>query len=502
VDHVSLDMLVYFLLGFLTLLIYGLIKYYRWVGMYPKGALFPLPFVGNFFEIDFKAEYKSLKRLGKLNNGMYTTFAPIPVIHITDPEILKEAFVDNGEDFVGRPENETLQDVFTLAPNAGVINSNGGPWRENRRAAISIMRDFGMGKNVMEEQVRSSVADYISFLDGIEDREYANLRWPIQVMVANIINDVLFGFRYKYDECQPLMDYVEGFNKMLLGITDNKLLLLALVFPRIRNWPVIGWHSVGKSKAQFLKIGEYIVTNVDGCLKNYNIEDEPTCFVQAYKQKMGQSEYLDAPNLLATCSDFFLAGMETTTTTLRWAMLFFAVNQEAQEKLRQEIHDVVGKDRLPEMADQPKMIYARACVLEVQRRANILQTNLQRVAQRDVQIRGQTIPKGAWVNGDIHYLMADEALFENPEDFRPERFIAKDGKSLRKDLVDFTLPFSIGKRVCAGEGIARVELFLGLTATFQHYRLSPCEGAKVNLEPLVTGMILQPHEQRLRMEKA
>ncbi|GMS86328.1 hypothetical protein PENTCL1PPCAC_8505, partial [Pristionchus entomophagus] len=71
--------------------------------------------------------------------------------------------------------------------------------------------------------------------------------------VANIINDVLFGFRYKYEECQPLMDYCEGFKNILLGMTENKLLMLALVYAPIRHWPVIGRHAVGKSRDQFQK---------------------------------------------------------------------------------------------------------------------------------------------------------------------------------------------------------------------------------------------------------
>ncbi|GMS92942.1 hypothetical protein PENTCL1PPCAC_15117, partial [Pristionchus entomophagus] len=209
----TLAMVLYFLLGTLTLLVYCLIKYYRFIARYPKGP-FPLPFIGNFIEIDAKALHNSFRQFGKQHNGIYTLFTPIPFVQITDPDILREAFVEKGEDFVGRPENEVHQEAFTMAPNSGVINSNGDAWRDNRRAAISIMRDFGMGKNVMEEQVRSSVADYISQLDSIEDKDHANLRWPIQVMVANIINEVLFGFRYKYDDCQPLMEYVEGFNKV------------------------------------------------------------------------------------------------------------------------------------------------------------------------------------------------------------------------------------------------------------------------------------------------
>ncbi|GMS82559.1 hypothetical protein PENTCL1PPCAC_4734, partial [Pristionchus entomophagus] len=356
----------------------------------------------------------------------------------------------------------------------------------------------GMGKNLMEAQVASSVAEYIAHLDSIPDKEHANLRWPIQVMVANVINELLFGFRYKYDDCQPLMDYVKGLNEMLENTSVG--LILAMISPRIRHWPIIGWYCVGRFRAKQEKLNEFIVRHVNRTLEDYCVEDEPTCFSHAYKQKMGQNEYLNQTNLMGTSADFFLAGMETTTTTLRWAMLFFAVDQEAQDRLRKEILDVVGNDRLPTMADQQKMPYARACVLEVQRRANILQANIVRVAERDVVIRGQKIPKGTWVNGDIHFIMANDPVFSNPEEFRPERYLHEDGTTLRKDLVEHTVAFSIGKRVCAGESMARVELFLGLTATIQRYRITPCEGAEIDLAHS-PGAILQPKEQELCIRK-
>ncbi|GMS92975.1 hypothetical protein PENTCL1PPCAC_15150, partial [Pristionchus entomophagus] len=190
-----------------------------------------------------------------------------------------------------------------------------------------------------------------------------------------------------------------------------------------------------------------------------------------------------------------------TTTTLRWAMIIFASHPEIQEKLRQEVHAVVGKDRIPFMADQPKMPYARACVLELQRFANILATNVQRVAVRDVEINGTVIPKDTWVNADIHYIMTHDPLFENPEEFRPERYIAEDGKTLKKDLVERTIPFSIGKRVCAGEGMARVELFLGLTSTFQHFKISPRPGHPIDLSSISAGAVILPKPQKLRIHR-
>ncbi|GMS93951.1 hypothetical protein PENTCL1PPCAC_16126 [Pristionchus entomophagus] len=468
-------MFVLLLLGGVSLLIYSIIRYYQYTALYPKGPT-PLPFIGNFFEFDFKAQHKSFNRLGKEQNGIYTLFTPIPYVQITDFQIIKEAFVDKGDDFVDRPANKVIQEAFSFAPNAGVINSNGDNWREQRRIAITILRDFGMGKNLMEEQV----------------------------MVANIINETLFGYRYKHEECQPLMKYVGDFGIFIDHLSDSKGMLLGMGFPFLTNLPIIGWYTFGRFQSAMrkpcCKINEYIVENVERSLKNYNVDDEATCFVHAYKQRMAQNEFLDMDNMMGCCSDFFLAGQETTTTTLRWAMLIFAKHPEIQEKLRQEVHRVVGKEHNPFMADQQKMLYARACVLELQRFANILQTNVQRAAVRDVEIRGQIIPKGTWVNADIHYLMANDPMFENPEEFRPERYIAEDGKTLKKELVERTIPFSIGKRVCAGEGLARVELFLGLTSTFQHFKISPRPGHAIDLEPK-PGQIFLPKSQKLCIQR-
>ena len=68
------------------------------------------------------------------------------------------------------------------------------------------------------------------------------------------------------------------------------------------------------------------------------------------------------------------------------------------------------------------------------------------------RFQGVKIPKDTFVNGDIHQIMAHDPLFVKPEEFNPDRYLMEDGKTLNKDLVDRTIPFSIGKRQCAGEG--------------------------------------------------
>ncbi|KAF8356049.1 hypothetical protein PRIPAC_97672 [Pristionchus pacificus] len=449
------------LIGLATALIYGLYRYYTMVSRYPRGPM-PWPIIGNMFQQDFARQHLTSIKFAPSFDGVFTLYTPGPVVYLTDYVALREAFVERGDDFAGRPDNIVMEELLI---------------------------DFGMGKNLMEEQVLSSVREYLDALDKIENKEKVDLCWYIQLMVGNIINETLFGYRYKYDDCAQLINYVEDFQKWIGDLAKSPEFVVGFVAPVLLKIPFIGYHCLYKHRDNMRKICQYIVDNVQRCMDGYKSDDEPTCFVHAYKQRMPNNSFLDDDNLVSTCNDFFLAGHETTTTTLRWAVLHLAMNQETQENLRREVHAVVGRDRLPRMADKSKMIYTQATVLEVQRMANILGLNLAHRTTRDTVVKGHRIPKDTMVNGDIHYVMARDPHFVNPE---------------RLDLADRVVAFSLGKRACAGEvtvySLARVELFLGLTATVQNYHILPRDGEPIDFEPLPMN-ILQPKDQYIRLEK-
>ncbi|GMR46928.1 hypothetical protein PMAYCL1PPCAC_17123 [Pristionchus mayeri] len=468
-------MLLAIVIALFSSLVYACIQYYRYVARYPKGP-FPLPFIGNHGVVDFERQHTGFERISKDFNGICTIFTPSPLVHLRDYELIKEAFIENGDDYIGRPQNKMFE-MFAFAPNGGVINSIGDNWREQRRTALSILRDFGMGKNVQETLVQSAITDMLDYLDEMKDRTNVDMHWPIQVMIVNVVNEIMFGFRHKYAESGPLLKF------LLDRIFSSKLMFLGISLPFLVDLPFIGWH-----------VQQFVIDNIHRALDGYSTDDEPSCFAQAYKQRMLTNKALDEGNLYAVCSDFFLAGMETTMTTLRWAMVLMAKHQQIQDRLRAEIHSVVGTNRLPSLNDQNNMPFSRACVLEVQRCANVLSNNVYRETR-------QSIPAGTMVNADIHHVMAHDPLFVHPEKFNPQRYIAEDGNTLRKDLIERTIPFSIGKRSCAGESLAKVELVLCLAAMVQHYRILPCEGVEIDLEPLARGL-LRPRDQNLRLEKA
>ncbi|GMT23770.1 hypothetical protein PFISCL1PPCAC_15067, partial [Pristionchus fissidentatus] len=472
-------------------LLYYIFTFYQNVSKYPKGP-FPLPFIGNLLMLKSRNLHDNIRELSSQFGPIFTLFIPMPMVVIADYEGVKEAFVVKGDDFVDRPD-QVVDKRFMFCENQGVINSNGQSWRENRRHAISILRDFGMGKNLMEEQVKLSITEYLRCLSKIEDKSKVDMRWPIQLMVANIINETLFGYRYDYDNCDPLIDYVVAFNKLITDLSSSLLRFFAIKFKWVRHIPIIKYYAVDRH------IMSYIRDNVDNAMKKFESDKESECFVHAYAKKLGTNSYLTKENLYATCSDFFLAGQETTTTTLRWAMLLLAANQDKQDKIREEILRVIGPSRLPSMADKRLLPYTTAAVHEVQRRANILMMNVARKTSVDTQVMGHKIPAHTFVNGDIHQIMAYDPLFENPQEFRPERYLCSDGKTLNKEVVDRTVPFSMGRRQCAGEGLARVELFLGLATTIQHYRISPSSEGPIDLTPQL-NVILLPKPQKIKLE--
>ncbi|PIO67321.1 unspecific monooxygenase, partial [Teladorsagia circumcincta] len=374
--------------------------------------------------VNIRKLHEEYEEYTKIYGSVFTVWLPKPYVVITDYDLVKEAFAKKGDDFGGRSgifPDTLLQNV----DNGGVIFSQGENWKEQRRAALHILRDFGMGKNLMEEQVLLSAQDLLNILSSTDNKEEINLRWPIQ--------------------------------------------------PR-----------------------QTIREDIERALASYSVDQEPECLVQAYYQRMQTNPNLNQENLLNVCMDFFLAGMETTTTTLRWSSLFLAAHPHIQDKMRAEILSVIGREGKPTSSHKANLPYTNAVIQELQRCANIVPINVTHRTVRDTSVGSVRIPEDTLIIGDIHYIMANSPVFEDAQKFRPERFLMEDGVTPNKKTVEQLCPFSVGKRQCAGEALARVELFIGVVTLLQNYKIEPCKGRTIDLEP-VFASVLFPKEQPLRL---
>lgn len=201
--------------------------------------------------------------------------------------------------------------------------------------------------------------------------------------------------------------------------------------------------------------------------------------------------------LLMTMADIWVAGMETTVTTLKWALLFMVHYPEVQRKVQAELDRVVGKDRHVTMADKPNLLYTSATVVELQRCANILPINVQHRVFEETTLNGLVIPAGTTVLPQIHTVHRDPKLFPNPEKFDPERFVDKSHEKLVN--TDNVMAFGVGKRACLGESLARMELFLIFATLMQKFTFSIPEGQPLpSLEPRF-GIALTPEKYEVEI---
>lgn len=199
----------------------------------------------------------------------------------------------------------------------------------------------------------------------------------------------------------------------------------------------------------------------------------------AFLLKENRAAGFDVENLCICTLDLFVAGTETTSTTLYWGLLCMIKYPEIQAKVQEEIDRVVGGERQPSLSDKDKLPYTNAVIHEIQRIGNIVPINLARVVGETTQIGKYSIPKGTLVTSNLTSVLFDESEWETPHSFNPNHFLDAEGKFRRRDAF---LPFSIGKRVCLGEQLARMELFLFFSSLLQRFTLSAPAGVEPSLD--------------------
>ncbi|KAH7718335.1 Protein CYP-33E1 [Aphelenchoides avenae] len=173
--------------------------------------------------------------------------------------------------------------------------------------------------------------------------------------------------------------------------------------------------------------------------------------------------------LRGMCNDLFVAGQETTSSTIAWGFTYILLAPEVQKRLHEELDRVVGSNRMITMEDRSQLHYLNAVIMETQRLCNLVPQNLLHRTTRDVVVDGYHLPKGTTIVPQMSCTHFDENIFPNPKHFDPLRFLDQNGRF--KPMAE-VFPFSIGKRQCLGESLARMELFLFFANLLNNFKFS------------------------------
>lgn len=156
-----------------------------------------------------------------------------------------------------------------------------------------------------------------------------------------------------------------------------------------------------------------------------------------------------------------LAGTDTTSATIEWAVSLLLNHPDVLRKARVEVASYVGDDRLADETDLPKLNYLQCIVNETQRLYPVAPLLVPHISSNDCTVGGFDIPCGTMLLPNVWAIHRDPKVWDNPTSFRPERF--ENGESHTYTF----LPFGVGRRQCPGVALANRVLTLCLAALIQ-----------------------------------
>nr|XP_016509595.1 PREDICTED: cytochrome P450 81D11-like [Nicotiana tabacum] len=157
----------------------------------------------------------------------------------------------------------------------------------------------------------------------------------------------------------------------------------------------------------------------------------------------------------------FIAGTETSSTTIQWVIRLLVAHPDTLYKLRADIDNKVGNKRLLNESDLNKLPYLYCVVNETMRLYPPVPLLLPHFSTEDCIVGGYDVPKNTLLFVNAWAIHRDPKVWEEPDKFKPERFEATEGETERFNYK--FVPFGMGRRACPGAdmGLRAVSLALG-----------------------------------------
>ncbi|XP_075892751.1 cytochrome P450 2G1-like [Nelusetta ayraudi] len=478
-----------------TLAVAGIILALLWFGRKKRQRLppgpFALPLIGNLPQLEKEAPFKSFTELSKTYGPVMTLYLGWQrTVVLVGYDAVKEALVDQADDFTGRGP---LPFLMKVTNGYGLGISNGERWRQLRRFTLTTLRDFGMGRKGMEEWIQEESKHLSDHIETLKGKPF-DPTFLLSCAVSNVINCMVFSQHFSYDDKQfrkllETISEVIRFNSGFLGQMYN-------VFPWIMEHLPGPHHKIFKHVEELKVFIKMKIQDHKETLDPSSPRDYIDCFLIRMEQEkdIPTSEF-NYDNMVATVMNLFLAGTETSSSTIRYALSILIKNPDIQERMQTEIDSVIGEDRSPKMEDRKSLPFTDAVLHEVQRFLDIVPFSLPHYALKDISLRGYTIPKNTVIIPLLHSVLKEKKQWATPTTFNPQHFLDHNGNFKKNSAF---MPFSAGKRACVGESLARMEIFMFLVSLLRQFTFSCSEGPdSINLIPEYSGFANIPRRYHI-----
>ncbi|XP_066264682.1 cytochrome P450 3A11-like [Branchiostoma lanceolatum] len=484
--------LTWILAGILPVLFY--LYYIRPLSLFKKMGVpgpRPWPVIGDFFGQMKRGIWnpdhhvKMLREYGEVY-GLFS--GSMPVLFVSDPEMLREILVKQFHNF-SRRNNEGMT-LNTTPSGRYLLNLDGDDWKNVR---TTLTPAFSSGKlKQMVEQLNRCANILAETVGGFEkaDKPF-KARELTGGFTMDAIASTAFGTEIDSQRNPEDPFVVHGKQGFKFDFKDP-MIWLFIFFPKIMK-PILEALDRDFFPWKSYKFFESVFDQLMEMRQHGGIErvDFMQLMANAHKEKdeeeedmgevkvHGQRKALTKADVVSNGILFFLAGYDTTSLTMAYTMYNLALNQEVQETVIREVDDVMeGKDDVDHEA-VGQLTYLEMCIMETLRLYPPGANVITRSCVEDTVVKGLNIPKGMAIQIPVQAIHYDPERWPEPKKFIPERF-TKEEREKRNPF--HWLPFGAGPRNCIGMRLAMMEAKIGLAKVFMKYRILPCAETQVPLK--------------------
>uniref|UniRef100_A0A3Q2V7U4 Steroid 21-hydroxylase n=1 Tax=Haplochromis burtoni TaxID=8153 RepID=A0A3Q2V7U4_HAPBU len=373
--------------------------------------------IGNMMELKHDHLPIHLTNLAQRYGSIYRLkCGTTTMVVLNSSEVIREALVKKWCDFAGRPISYTGNIV-----SGGGCNISLGDYTEKWKAQHRLVHSSLQRccKKSLHDVIERQALHLLKVLMGYKGRA-VDLSEDFTVAASNVITTLAFGI-------EKLPNPV--FAHLLKEV--------------VRRDEIIGRHLNNYKQSQDKKNQDVITGSLLQGLDNQNTEDKALL--------------TDIHVHMATV-DLLIGGTETTAAWLNWMVAFLLHRPEVQELVYEELCTVL-EGRYPKYSDRHRLPVLCSLISEVLRLRPVAPLAVPHRAIRDSSIAGYFIPKNTVIIPNLFGAHHDPEVWPDPYSFKPERFLNEGGGSGGGSTRDL-IPFGGGARLCLGESVAKIELFL------------------------------------------
>eukprot|EP01080_Neovahlkampfia_damariscottae_P005827 gene5827-9650_t len=404
-------------------------------------------------------------------------------ISVNSPELAKKILTDSATFPKLTMEANVADDFKHLFANKHVVGANGDDWKRQRKSIDPAFYDLSLYSNVFIEKSKTVFQLIDSKKDGILD----NFNQVMKNMTLDVLGKTIFGHEFN-SVLDSNQTELLAYHDLVGSLLDMKSAMIIILFSKLKSCiPFLS--KLSKNIRIFDDLTDRLIEISKEKMKK---QEESNSMLDFMVKSTFEDENMTLEELKSNIFAFFVAGHETTATTLSFIIQLLAKHQDVQDKARKEILNICPDEKDLDYAITKKFDYILMIIKETLRLfppASVINRKI----GKDVDISGFKAQKGKLAIVNVFSLHRNDKVYKNPEEFRPERWVEDDIPSYA------WIPFSIGSRVCVGNNFSLAEQKFFLSALLRRYKFTLVDDGDVVESPV--SFLITALERKIKFER-